>query len=204
MNTRIFCLVALSIIFQSMVSSAQTNMRGWHACGQTWLVWEDTAPMPETYRIYKASSQITDVSSAEQIGRIFEIEWTGARLKRLEDGLNWTVPDSSGGTYTLDSNEALFVYTPRDTTSEYFAVVMDGETVVGSNNKVGPISQTIDPVQCHLQSSGSEEGFTYRVYAHWIDGRDDWDSGRFDYPVMGNEHFNGTGHLFEFGNLKEG
>ncbi len=79
------------------------NMRGWHEFGQTWLVWEDTAPKPETYRIYKASSQITDVSSAEQIGRIFEKEWTGARLKQLEDGLNWTIPDGSGGSYTLDS-----------------------------------------------------------------------------------------------------
>ncbi len=196
MNTKVFCLVALSIISQSIVSRAQTNMRGWHEFGQTWLVWEDTAPMPETYRIYKASSQITDVSSAEQIGRIFEIEWTGARLKQLEDGLNLTIPDGSGGNYTLESNEALFVYTPHEAISEYFAVVKDGETVVGSNNKVVPVSQTINPVQCHLQSSGSAEDFTYRVYAHWIDGRDDWNSGRFDYPVMGNEHFNGTGHLF--------
>ena len=191
-----FFLVVLTIIFQSMVGSAQTNMRAWHAYGQTWLVWEDTPSTPETYRIYKASSQITDISSVEQIGRVFEKEWTGDRLKKLDADLNWTIPDGSGGTYTLTSNEALFVYTPHEATSEYFAVVKDGETAVGSNNQVGPISQTTDPVQCHLQSSGSAEGFTYRVYAHWIDGRDDWNSGRSDYPVMGNEHFNGTGHLF--------
>jgi poly(3-hydroxybutyrate) depolymerase len=175
---------------------AQTNLRGWHEFGQTWLVWEDTEPIPETYRIYKASSQIIDVSSAEQIGRVFEGDWAGNRLKLLDDGLKWTIPDGSGGTYTLESNEALFVYTPHETESEYFAVVKDGETVVESNNRIGPISQMIDAVQCHLQSSGSDDGFTYRVYAHWIDGRDDWNSGRFDYPVMGNEHFNGTGRLF--------
>ncbi len=196
MNTKVICLAALFIISQSMVSVAQTNMRAWHEFGQTWLVWEDTDPKPETYRIYKASSEITDVSSAEQIGRIFEAEWSGARLKQLADSLSWTIPDGSGGAYTLESNEALFVYTPHEAASEYFAVVKDGETMVGSNNKVGPISQTIDPVQCHLQSSGSDGGITYRVYAHWINGRDDWNSGRPDYPVMGNEHFNGTGHLF--------
>ncbi|MFC1730708.1 T9SS type A sorting domain-containing protein [candidate division KSB1 bacterium] len=175
---------------------AQVNMRGWHEFGQTWIVWEDTSPTPETYRIYKDSSQITDISAAEQIGRIFEIEWTAAKLKMIETDSNWTIPDGSGGTYTLENNEALFVYTPHEAKSEYFAVVKDDETVVGPNNITGPISQTIDPVQCHLQSSGSEDGFTYRIYVHWIDGRGDWNSGRSDYPVMGNEHFNGTDHLF--------
>jgi hypothetical protein len=172
------------------------NMRGWHEFGQTWLVWEDTAPTPETYRIFKASSQITDLSSAEQIGRVFEREWTGDRLKKLDSSLNWTIPDGSGGTYTLTSNEALFVYTPHKAMSEYFVVVKDGEAAIGSNNRIGPISQTIGPVQCHLQTSGTQDGFAYRVYAHWIDGRNDCNSGRADYPVMGNEHFNGTGHLF--------
>ena len=196
MNTKLLCLAVLFFISQSMVSMAQMNLRGWHEFGQTWLVWEDIAPTPETYRIYESSSQITDISSAEQIGRVFEKEWTGERPKKLNAGLNRTIPNGSGGTYTLASNEALFVYTPHEAMSEYFAVVKDGETAVGSNNRVGPISQTIDPVQCHLQTSGTQDGFAYRVYAHWIDGRDDWNSGRSDYPVMGNEHFNGTGHLF--------
>ncbi|MFC1606671.1 T9SS type A sorting domain-containing protein [Candidatus Latescibacterota bacterium] len=196
MNTKVFYLTAVIFISQSMVSGAQTNMRRWHESGQTWLVWEGTSPTPETYRIYKDSSEINDISTAEQIGRIFEIEWTAAKLKMIETDSNWTIPDGSGGTYTLANNEALFVYTPHDTASEYFAVVKDGETAVGSNNTTGPISQSTDPVQCHLQSSGSEDGFNYRIYVHWIDGRDDWNSGRSDYPVMGNEHFNGTDHLF--------
>ncbi|MHC4539547.1 MAG: hypothetical protein ACYS74_07170 [Planctomycetota bacterium] len=196
MNTKFLCLAVLFFISQSVVSTAQMNLRGWHEFGQTWLVWEDTSPTPETYRIYKASSQITDISSAEQIGRVFEKEWTGDRLKNLDAGLNWTIPNGSGGTYTLTSNEALFVYTPHEAMSEYFAVVKDGEAAIVANKRAGPISQTIDPVQCHLQTSGTQDGFAYRVYAHWIDGRDDWNSGRSDYPVMGNEHFSGTGHLF--------
>ena len=179
-----------------MIVSAQTNMRGWHANGQTWLAWEDTAPTPEAYRIYKSSSQISDISSAQLVGRIFQNEWEGARLQKLDPALRWTIPDAAGGTYTLASNEALFVYTPHGATTEYFAVVKDGETVVGSDNRVGPITQTITPVQCHLQTSGTDRDFSYRVYAHWIDGRDDWNAGRSDYPVMGNEHFNGVGHVF--------
>ena len=189
-------LAVLFLIFHSIVIQAQTNLRGWHGFGQTWLVWEDTDPTPETYRIYKSSSSISELSSAEQIGRIFEFEWMGGRLNQLEEGLTYTVPDGSGGTYTLANNEALFVYTSLNTASEYFAVVKDGETTVGPNNRVGPINQTMDSVQCHLQTSGILDGFEYRVFAHWIAGQDDWNSGRIDYPVMGNEHFNGTAHFF--------
>jgi hypothetical protein len=30
-----------TLICFSLFCQAQTNMRGWHAAGQTWLVWED-------------------------------------------------------------------------------------------------------------------------------------------------------------------
>ncbi|MCZ7583304.1 MAG: hypothetical protein M5R36_08200 [Deltaproteobacteria bacterium] len=61
----------------------------------------------------------------------------------------------------------------------------------------GPIQQTTDPVQCHLQTEiDSIWGIPLRIYAHWIDGRDDEDSGRPDYPVMGNAGANGTAHVF--------
>ena len=172
------------------------NLRGWHANGQTWLVWEDTDPTPETYSIYKSSSEISDISLAEQTGRIFEKEWKGFRLKQISNSPNRTIPDGEGGTYTLKDNEALFVYTPHDALPEYFAVVKEGETAIASNNRIGPISQTTNPVQCHLQMAGSYSGFDFKIYAHWIDGRDDWNAGRSDYPVMGNRHINGVGYLF--------
>jgi len=173
----------------SFHSPSLLNMRGWHAFGQTWIVWTDTDPSPETYRIYKASSPIYEISSAKQIGRIFQQEWAGERLRKLDSSLNWTIPDGSVGTYTLKNNEALFVYTPHNAATEYFALVKDSDTIVEVHNTIGPISQTTEPVQCHLQRSGTEDGFTYRVYAHWIDGQDDWNTCRSDYPVMGNEHF---------------
>ena len=204
MNTKYSCLVALFLIFLSMICHAQMNMRGWHDAGQTWLVWEDTIPFPETYRIFKSSTQITDISFTEQTGRIFEMDGRGFRLKKLADTLNWIIPDGSGGRYTLKDNEALFVYTPHEEKPEFFAVLRDDNSIIGSNNQVGPIEQTIGKVQCHLQVSGLQEDFPYHVFAHWIDGRDSWDSGRVDYPVMGNEHLNGIGQLYRIWEYPEG
>jgi len=196
MNTKPLFFVALFLISQWMTCPAQMNLRGWHADGQTWLVWEDTVPSPETYRIFKSSDAINTISSAEQTGRIFEKEWSGIKLNRLVEGTRWTIPDGIGGTYTLKDNEALFVFTPHEEKSEYFTVVRDGDSIIGTNNHVGPIEQTTEKVQCHLQLTGIQEESPYRVYAHWIDGRDHWDSGRVAYPVMANKHFNGTGQLF--------
>ena len=198
-------LIAVLFISQSFTSQAQINMRGWHAAGQTWFVWEDILPYPETYRIYKASAQITDISAAEQTGRIFERDWTAHKLKLVWDStMTWTIPDGSGGTYTLGDNEALFVYTPHEAKPEYFAVVRDGESVIGAQNSVGPITQTMDKITCHLQLSDTLDDTAFRVFAHWIDGRGNRDAGRADYPVMANEHFNGIGQMFRIWEYPEG
>ena len=153
MKTKNYCFFILFLVVQSIVSQAQMNLRGWFDAGQTWLVWEDTTPFPETYRIYKSPEQITDISNADNTGRIFEMDGRGFRLKKLADTLNWTIPDGSGGLYTLKDNEALFVYTPHEAKPEYFAVLRDDNTIIGSHNRVGPIEQTIEKVQCHLQVS---------------------------------------------------
>ena len=168
------------------------------ACSRTtWLVWEDTMPYPKTYSIYKASVQITDISAAGQTGRIFEKDWIAYKLKKVWDTtLTWTIPDGSGGTYTLQDNESLFIYTPHEAKPEYFAVVRDGDSAIGAQNSVGPVTQTIEKVQCHMQLSDTLDNAPFRVFAHWIDGRGNRDVGRTDYPVMANEHFNGIGQMF--------
>jgi predicted esterase len=204
MRTKRFSFFVIFFISQSLICFAQMNLRGWNDAGQTWLVWEDTPPFPDTYRIYKSTTQLLDISNAENIGRIFEMDGRGFRLKKLSDTLNWTIPDGSGGLYTLKDNEALFVYTPYEEIGEYFAVLRDDNSIIGSNNQVGPIEQNIEKIQCHLQLSGIQEDFPYRVFAHWIDGSESRDSGRSDYPVMGNEHLNGIGHLFRIWEFPEG
>lgn len=185
---------------------AQTDLRGWYADGQTWLVWENADPWPLTYDIYMSDAPFTDTAQAEWVGRIFPQDGRAPRLKIAYWFEEWHLPDGEGGQYTLTSNEALFVYTPHAEETSYFAVVQTGETAVGAENLSGPIEQRLDPVQCHLQRTAKtfDEQRPYSIYAHWVDGRDDWDAGRADYAVMGNKWSNGTGHVFAVWEPSEG
>ncbi len=196
MNYRFFLALFLILIFPPAAFS-QTNMRGWYADGQTWLVWEDTQPQPFTYDIYVSDEAIADVESAQLSGRVFPDDWQATRLKLAQDDATWTIPDGQGGAYMLAANEALFVYTPHATGDKYFAVVKNGASDIGPQNSIGPITQALDPVQCHTQFSGvSELDQDYTTYAHWVDGRADYENGREDYPVMANQYAGGVGHVF--------
>ena len=143
-----------AICLGAAAARAQTDLRGWYAAGQTWLVWEDTEPTPDTYRIYGSTVEIKDLSQAMMIGRLFPQDWQAARLKLRDPELNWTIPDGTGGGYQLADNEALFVHTPHAAGPRYFAVVKDGSAEVGPENSTGPIVQSVEPIQCHLQKSG--------------------------------------------------
>ena len=101
---------------------SQTNLRGWHEDGQTWLVWEEAHGTTST-SIYVSDSPIIEFSAGKKIGQVFNQDSQAARLKLFRSNLNWTVPADSGGSYTLTDNEALFVYTPHIARPEYFAVV---------------------------------------------------------------------------------
>ena len=197
----------VSIVFALMLilpvsAPAQTNLRGWHANGQTWLVWtaDQTFANAETYSIYVASAPITNLASASLTARLFPDDWKATRLKRAGASLHWTIPNGSGGTYTLAANEAMFTYTPHAAVPEYFAVVKTGNTVItpGTNSLTAAIAQTLAPVTCYQQSTGTDalSGQTFRNYAFWLDGRADYNSSRADFPVMGNENFNGVACLF--------
>lgn len=174
----------------------QTNLRGWYADGQTWLVWEDTPPTPDTYWVYGSIRPITDVSQAALLGRLLPEDWQAARLKIIIPRLNWSVPDGAGGQYTLADNEAVFGHTPQASGPRYFAVVRGGSSEVGPDNSIGPVVQEMEPIQCHVQSVSEFRGRSYRILAHWINGRASGRPNRVDYPVMGNEHANGTAAPF--------
>lgn len=188
--------VVLLVLVTVNDSAAQTQLRGWYADGQTWLVWKDDALDRGTYRIFGSTSEITDLSAASMIGRLFPEDWRAVRLKQLDPDLTWTIPDGLGGRYRLADDEALFVHTPQTAGPRYFAVAAGDSSEVGPENATGPITQSLDPVQCHLQREGETRGRSYRIFAHWINGRPPDAPSRADYPVMGNEHFNGVGMLF--------
>ena len=179
-------------------------VRGWYADGQVWIIWQTSAPDPETYAIYSSASPFTDVSQAELTGRLFKEEWVpGAlRLQTQDPTRAYLIPDGTGGVYQLAQDEGLFVETVHETGSKYYAVVKWGETAVtpGVNGTSAPVPFQFDanePVQSHLQveiilPSGHQAG----IYYLWVDGRHDHWNGRTDFPVMANRHKNGMPSLF--------
>jgi len=76
----LLALAALLLI--PTTGHAQTNLRAWHAAGQTWLVWEDNVtPTPSTYRIYMSTTAaVTNVTLATQVGGLFPEDWQAQRL----------------------------------------------------------------------------------------------------------------------------
>ncbi|RMD58837.1 T9SS C-terminal target domain-containing protein [Candidatus Parcubacteria bacterium] len=179
-------------------------VRGWYADGQVWIVWQTSAPDPETYAIYSTCSPFTDVSQADLIGRLYKEEWTpGALRQKTRDSTRtYIIPDGNGGVYQLAQDEGLFVETVHTTGSKYYAVVKWGETAVvpGVNGTSVPIAfrfDTNEPVQAHLQVATTlTSGYRSRIYYMWADGRDDHWNGRPDFPVMANRHKNGMPSLF--------
>ena len=182
-------------------AQAQVNVDAWHAQGQTWVVWDETAPSPSAYEIYASTTDFVaagSVSGGSQVGRLLKSDWAGYRLQVALPGTLYRIPDTAGGWYQLQPQQGVFAYTAHETTPLYFAVVKSGNTAVTTDNATGLIAQTLDPVTAHHQGSGvtAGSGQTFHVYAHWVDGHDDHTSGRRDYPVMGNQTMNGCGSIF--------
>ncbi len=173
--------------------STPTNLSGWHTNGQTFLVWEHSpAGPPLIYEIYLSSNPITSINGATLIGAVYSNNGENSRLQSYIPDARWLLPDGFGNTDTVGINEAYFVVTPHEPGVIYYAVVPYGDSVVGEENTAGPIIETTDPITCYIQHE--ELGLT--IYAHWIDGRHDYTSGRPDYPGMGNEYSNGLGFNF--------
>jgi pimeloyl-ACP methyl ester carboxylesterase len=183
-------------------SGAQTDVRAWSAAGQVFVVWRVDATLPLTYDVYRSTSPMTSTSQAILAGRVFQPEWAGERLKLVNASATWRVPTASGGSYQLAANEGLFVFTPHAGTTEHFAVVRNGSTAVTAVNRTqSAVPITYDPVgqpvACHLQLSGvTTRGYPYRTYAMWVDGRDDPNDARPDFPLMANAAKNGAPHVF--------
>jgi len=196
-------ITAAILCISTAAARGQTNLRGWYSDGQTWLVWEDTPPTPDTYWVYGSTRPIVDVGQAVRLGRLFPEDWQAARLKLIDPGLNWSIPDGAGGLYRIGGNEGVFGHTPQAPGPRYFAVVKDGSQEVGPDNSIGPVVQRMEPIQCHLQSVGMFRGRSYRILAHWINGRSSGRRNRPDYPVMGNEHANGTAVPFRLWDAPE-
>lgn len=183
------------------VVQAQDTVRSWYANGQVWVVWRISAPFPETCEIYSGATPFTDVSQAELLGRLFEAEWRGERLKLANPALRYSIPDGSGGVYRLRADEGVFAFTPHMSGQAYFAVVRAGQSGVSAVNRTTSeiafdYAPDTDPVTPHLQVQGTLSGYPYSIYAMWVDGADDPDAGRPDFPIMANAARRGIPHVF--------
>jgi pimeloyl-ACP methyl ester carboxylesterase len=192
----------LLLVFAASTAHAQSNVRAWSASGQVFVVWQVDTTAPLTYDIYRSTTPITAVSQGTLAGRVFEPEWSGARLKLASPNARWRIPAAKGGFYTLAANEGLFVFTPRAQSTEFFSVVRNGSTVVSATNRTAsavlavydPVNQ---PVSCHEQLTGTtQQGYPFRIYAMWAYGRDDPNDARPDTSVLANAAKHGAPHVF--------
>ncbi len=199
-------LLFFTLLLFSTALVAQSNIRGWSADGQVWIVWEAEAPLPETFAIYASSEAFTRTSEAALAGRLFKNEYGPFALREQVDTAGtYRIPDENGGTYQLAANEALFVYTPHKSGALYFAVVAWGDTLVvpGVNGTFNPVSfqynPLTDPVECHLQQtfiSPFDQNYVCFAFYMWADGRQNQWENRPDFPVMANAAKNGMPSLF--------
>ncbi len=187
-------IIAILIIFLSCLSvRGVTNLNAWCRNGQIWLVWDESIPELFAYDVYVSKMPITNLTQAELTGRIFPEDCKAQRLKeKFNSSATWTVPDENSNSYTLSSTERLFVFTPQLETNYYFAVVDFNETNVTPESTTGPIHSFLENVQCHVQAEGVlTSGYPFTIYAHFVDGREDNNSGLSNYPVMANQYANG-------------
>lgn len=200
----IFLLLCLAFPF---LLNAQTNVRGWYADGQVWIVWEVSTPLPDWYSVYAYPSAFTSTTDAVRIGKLHKFEYLCAQLKeQVDTSMTPRIPAPLGsGKYQLAPNEALFVFTPHQQGALHFAVAADDATTVTTGVNITPLpvpfqyNPVNDPVECQLQAtfpSPFAAGFICRAYMMWADGRQNqWES-RPDFPITANGAKNGMPSLF--------
>ncbi len=186
----------LWLVLTSSAVIAQTNVRGWYAEGQVWIMWDIDNNPPETYGIYSSANPFTNTSQAQLVGRLYEEEWTPSEMrKQVSANANFVIPDGSGGRFTVSRDAGLFVETVHETGAKYYAVVKWGNTAVTANNLSARIAYRFslnEPVQAQSQGTVTlASGHKTTAYYSWADGRDNHWEGRPDYPVMANHHKNG-------------
>ncbi len=180
-------------------ASAQTNLAGAYADGQVFLHWELAAGSVYTYDLYSSSLPETDIANMTLLARLFPEEVTGERLHNLQPSSTLRVPNGSGYT-TLTSTQGALAWTPHEAGAKFFAVVVNGSTSVTTDNRV-LVSYGYDPVNepvCpHFQFLGTtESGYPYGAYVVWVDGREDPEDGRPDFPVMASATRGCVPHVF--------
>ena len=200
-------IFSLVLFFSSVICFSQSDVRAWYADGQVFVIWELAPGTVETYAIYASPTPFTSTDDAQLVGRPFFVESIGHGLKDNLDDLTATyrVPNGQESVYQLSLTEGLFVLTPHQSDSLYFAVTKWGDNVVASGQNITDTAVDFtfdpvdDPVECHLQRifpSPFSVDYICFAYCMWADGRQNHWEGRPDFPIMANSVKNGTPGLF--------
>jgi predicted esterase len=198
----IFIFLFIIFCFSANKTFAQKNVKAWYQNGQVWVIWKLAEPIPETYAIYKSEKPFKNIKNAKLVGRLFKEDWENIQLKiNANDSLlTQTIPSGDRGTYTLNLNEGLFVETVLESGSAYYAVVPWGDIKVKDENRTDVIHYRFslnEPPLCYPQHRGLSPGkYPYTIYSMWVDGRQNENAGRPDFPVMANMYANGIPHIF--------
>ena len=223
------CVVVVSILLIVTKAVAQSNLSAHYADGQVWVVWNvqdavvtNCVPtltpalsngvpvvisncLPATYAIYWSDRPVTNTTTAQLIGRLFEPEWS-ARI--LRDNVSasfgyhptgFRIPDGTGGYRTLATNEGLFVHTVRSNFTGHYAVRPFGVTNVPAAWRAPMTNAAFslaDSPTCHLQARGTNTGYPVEWWTLWADGDTNLAAGRADYPIMENDRRRGIPHNF--------
>ncbi|MBK6932328.1 MAG: hypothetical protein IPH12_16310 [Saprospirales bacterium] len=186
---------------------AQTNVRAWYAQGQVWVVWESDSPLPDWYSVYAKPSVFSSTNDATFVGRLHKLEYLCTVIKEQVDSFATAqIPGTMGiGKYKMKENEGLFVFTPHQAGSLFFAVVAGNATAVNAGQNITSAvipfqyNPDTDPVECHLQASFPSpfaSGFACFAFMMWADGRQNQWENRPDFPIMANAAKNGMPSLF--------
>lgn len=200
-------LILVCFLLIPLIVRSQSDVRAWYADGQVFIVWKANLPVEQFYEVYAGPAFFQNVSNATLIGKPFALESFAYALKEnvMDSSASYRIPNGRGGFYQLAPNEGLFVFTPHQSDSLYFAVTRPGgDTITPGSNitraavafDYDPLS---DPVKCHLQRifpSPFAAGYQCLAYCLWVDGRQNHWEGRPDFPVMANAPKNGMPGLF--------
>ena len=75
------CVVVIALVLMVASTEAQTNLRAWHADGQTFVVWQHgTAMPPARYDVFASATPIRRLTDAIWIGRVCADNGANARL----------------------------------------------------------------------------------------------------------------------------
>lgn len=166
-------VLACFFTVQASVTAIHADFRK----GKTYVTWTDDPDTTVTYRIYRSTSPITDVSSLTPVGRAVNNSAYDPRY-----GFYHIIVDSGA---PLDTGTGLFVYTPKESASAYYAVTVvqgavENRTLVGGDNNMGtPVAEERWQWPAGVLRSYEAPYSRFWMYYYWMD-YDDWPH-NYDY-----------------------